>query len=177
MKYYLDIETTGLYPKEHKIVTIQYAQLEENTCKQVGDLVILKEWEFGGEKQLLEKFIKDTRITSDSDFAFMSVGYNLSFEHKFLNYKSRFYNLPEINIGSHLNIDLHTVGILINQGKISGSGLDKLTGKPHDGSVIPKWYKQKRYDKIEKYIIEEADEFIKFGTRLYGIMPRLRDKI
>ena len=28
MNYYLDIETTGLNPFEHKIITIQYMELE-----------------------------------------------------------------------------------------------------------------------------------------------------
>ena len=177
MNYYLDIETTGFNPKEDKILTIQYVQLERNTGKQIGDLLILKEWELGGEKQLLEKFIKDTKIISSYDFDFVSVGYNLHFEHKFLNYKSKFYGLPEINILCLPHIDLHTVGILINKGEFKGSGLDKLTGKSRDGSIIPEWYEQKQYDKIEKYIIEESDEFIKFGISLYNIMPSLRDKI
>lgn len=177
MNYYIDIETTGFNPKEDKIITIQYAQLERNTGKQIGDLTILKEWELGGEKQLLEKFIKDTKIISSYDFDFVSVGYNLFFEHKFLNYKSKFYNLAEINILCRPHIDLHTVGILINHGEFKGSGLDKITGKSHTGAVIPQWYHSKRYDEITKYIIQEANEFINFGVRLYEVMPSLRDKI
>lgn len=177
MNHYLDIETTGFNPKEDKILTIQYAQLERNTGKQVGDRVILKEWELGSEKQLLEKFIKDTKIISSYDFDFVPVGYNLFFEHKFLNYKSKFYGLAEINILCRPHIDLHTVGILINRGEFLGSGLDKLTGKTRSGKIIPQWYYSGKYNEIEKYIIEETDEFIKFGVRLYEIMPSLRDKI
>ena len=42
MNYYLDIETTGLNPFEHKIITIQYMELERNTAKPTGPLKILK---------------------------------------------------------------------------------------------------------------------------------------
>ena len=52
MNYYLDIETTGLNPYQHKIITIQYMELERNTAKPIGPLKILKEWE-SDEKTIL----------------------------------------------------------------------------------------------------------------------------
>ncbi len=177
MNYYIDIETTGFNPKEDKIITIQYAKLERNTGKQIGDLTILKEWELGGEKQLLEKFIADTSIVSSYSFDFVSVGYNLVFEHKFLNYKSKLYGTAEIDVLCRPHLDLYAVGILINRGEFKGSGLDKITGKSQSGGIIPEWYNSKEYSKIENYIIQEADEFIKFETKLYEIMPGLRSKI
>lgn len=177
MNYYIDIETTGFDPKVDKIITIQYVELERNTGKQIGDLTILKEWELGGEKQLIQKFIADTKIVSSYSFDFVSVGYNLLFEHKFLNYKSKFYNTAEIDILCRPHLDLYAIGILINRGEFKGSGLDKITGKEQSGKMIPQWYHSKEYNKITNYIIQEADEFIKFKTKLYEIMLGLRDKI
>jgi len=55
----------------------------------------------------------------------------------------------------------------MNYGEFKGSGLDKITGKSQSGKIIPQWYESKEFDKIENYIIQEADEFIKFGIRLY----------
>jgi len=43
--YYLDIETTGLEPIDHKVITIQWCEIERYTGKKVGELNILKEWE------------------------------------------------------------------------------------------------------------------------------------
>ncbi len=43
--------------------------------------------------------------------------------------------------------------------------------------MIPQWYNSKEYPKIENYIIQESDEFIKFETKLYEIMPGLRDRV
>jgi uncharacterized protein YprB with RNaseH-like and TPR domain len=45
--YYFDIETTGIYPKKNKIITIQFAKLHINVnddeCKILADdLKILK---------------------------------------------------------------------------------------------------------------------------------------
>ena len=55
--YYLDIETTGLDEVQHKIITIQYAELERGTGNLLGELTILKEWELG-EKEMLRRFIE-----------------------------------------------------------------------------------------------------------------------
>lgn len=174
MNYYLDIETTGLDPQHGKIITIQYAPLERNTFKQAGPLVILKEWELGGEKALLDKFIQDTDIISSYDFDFIPVGYNLTFEHKFLNSKTKHYKLPEVDVLFRPHIDLHHVGILINDGEHKGSGLDKITNKESTGRSIPDWYENKQYDKIESYIVQETDAFIEFVNKLAKIMPTLR---
>ncbi|MHB8546333.1 MAG: ribonuclease H-like domain-containing protein [Nitrosotalea sp.] len=42
--FYLDIETTGVDPRNDKIITIQFVELERNTGKQIGEFRILKEW-------------------------------------------------------------------------------------------------------------------------------------
>jgi DNA polymerase III epsilon subunit-like protein len=172
--YYLDIETTGLDEVEHKIITIQYAELERGTGKIIGDLTILKEWELG-EKEMLRQFIEDSPITNKYSFDFVPVGYNLGFEHKFLLEKSsRYDDLFPISILARPCIDLRTIGILMNKGEFKGSGLDKLTGKKHSGSPLIDWYHEKNYDEIENYIKQETQEFVKWYEWLHKAMPELR---
>ena len=65
--FYLDIETTGLDPKKDKIITIQFQELERNTGKAIGELVILKEWE-SSEKEILEQFISKSKILDPYSF-------------------------------------------------------------------------------------------------------------
>lgn len=174
--YYLDIETTGLDPINCKIITIQYVELESGTGKQIGDVKILKEWK-SGEKEMIAKFIKDTPVTSSYDFDFVSIGYNLGFEHKFLFEKTKQHQLDSINILNRPFIDLHSIGIMMNNGEFLGSGLDKLTGKPHSGSIVPDWYVDKDYTNIENYIIKETEEFVKFFVWLHNTLPSLRSKL
>lgn len=173
--FYLDIETNGLDETENKIITIQYAELERGTGKMVGDLTILKEWELG-EKEMLQKFIDESEITSLCKFDFIPVGYNLAFENKFLLAKSKQYGLSSISVLSRPCIDLHSVGILMNGGEFSGSGLDKLTGKAHSGHSILNWYPAQKYDDIEDYITDETREFVKWYVWLLKELPILRTK-
>ena len=171
--YYLDIETTGLIPSKSKIITIQYQELERNTGKPAGPLVILKEWELGGEAKILEKFIKDTYVTSKFPFDFIPVGNNLKFEHDFLSYKSKRHCLKLINIADGPLLDLQTTLVLMNHGEFKGSGLDKMTGKRQSGKKIEEWYMAKKYDKIESYITDEAEAVSKFFVWLCQKMPAL----
>ena len=78
MNCYLDIETTGFDEENDKIITIQYMALDEETGKPAGQLKILKEWE-SDEKTILKRFIEDFR--PENRWAFVPVGYGLSFEH------------------------------------------------------------------------------------------------
>ena len=80
MNYYLDIETTGFDEENDKIITIQYMALDEETGKPAGKLKILKEWE-SDEKTILKRFIEDFR--PEYKWAFVPIGYGLSFEHGF----------------------------------------------------------------------------------------------
>jgi hypothetical protein len=175
--YYLDIETTGTEPSTSKIVTIQYVELERGTGKQIGDIQILKEWELG-EEEMLRQFIINSPVVNTYNFDFIPVGFNLSFEHKFLNFKSLQYKkLYPINIISRPNIDLQNITVLMNKGEFKDSGLDKFTNKPHSGHPVPEWYKTKQYEKIEEYIKEETVEFIKLYTWLHEELPILRSKL
>lgn len=59
----------------------------------------------------------------------------------------------------------------MNGGEFKGSGLDKITGKPHDGRVVPGWYADKKYAEIDNYVRVEADEFVKVCSWLYRELP------
>ena len=174
MNYYLDIETTGFSELDDKIITIQYMQLDDRTGKPVGSLKILKEWE-SDEKTILKRFIEDFR--PKDRWAFVPVGYGLGFENKFFWQRCISNGLEPISILGRPFLDLMTVGVLLNGGSFKGAGLDDLTGKPHDGSVIPGYYREKKYAEIERYIKEETDGFTTFCSRIYEELPNLLEKL
>ena len=173
--YYLDIETTGVDPKNDKIITIQFAKLDRNTAEQIGVLKILKEWELE-EKKLIQEFVLKSGINDPYEFSFVPVGYNLGFEHNFFLERCKVHSLERVDILNHPFIDLRTLGIIMNWGEFKGSGLDKLTAKPHDGSIIPTLYEEKKFEEIEDYIRDEAKEFLKFCSLVYRELPKLREK-
>lgn len=168
--YYLDIETTGLNPKKDKIITIQYQELHRNTAEPISELIVLKEWE-SSERDILEKFIKDSQITDPYPFSFVPIGYNLNFEHNFFKERTAMYGLQAVDILNNPFLDLRVCGVIMNNGEFKGSGLDKITGKPHDGRLIPEWYANREYDKITEYVKTEAREFSKFNVWLYKELP------
>ena len=170
MNYYLDIETTGLDKINNKIITIQYMELERNTAKPVGPLKILKEWE-SDEKTILTRFISD--FVPENDWAFIPIGFNLQFEHKFLWQRCISNGLKPIDILDGPFLDLKTVGVIMNKGEFKGAALHNLTNKPHGGGNIPQLYGEKKYDEIESYIKKEAEEFSTFCSKLYIELPVL----
>lgn len=170
--YYLDIETTGPNPKVDKIVTIQFVELERSTAVQKGELKILKEWE-SSEREMLLSFISESKITDRYAFAFVPIGYNLGFEHKFILERCKANALQPIGILNRPFIDLRSLGVLMNRGEFKDSGLDKITGKPHNGRIIPKWYIEKKWQEIENYVTVEAKEFIQFCAWVYNELPPL----
>ncbi len=126
---------------------------------------------------MLRRFIEDFPIISQNSFDFVPVGFNLGFEHKFLLEKSsRHDDLFPISILSRPFIDLRIIGILMNKDEFKNSGLDKMTGKSHSGSLILTWYDTKNYEEIENYIQQETDEFVKWYEWLYKEMLDLRNK-
>ena len=175
MNCYLDFETTGLDPLHHKIITIQYMELERNTAKPVGPLKILKEWE-SDEKTILTKFISESGMTDKYTFTFVPVGFNLEFEHKFFWHRCISNGLKPVDILNRPFLDLKTVGVIMNRGEFKGASLHNLTNKPHGGGDIPRLYAEKKYAEIESYIKNEADEFVNLAQWLYREMPQLLEK-
>ena len=174
MNYYLDIETTGLDTLHSKIITIQYMELDEDTAKPRGPLKILKEWE-SDEKTILKKFMEVFR--PGNDWAFVPIGFNLNFEHKFFWQRCISNSLEPFDIFNRPFLDLHTIAVIMNGGSFKGSGLDKITNKPSSGKNIPKLYYEKNYTEIESYIKKEADEFSIFCSKLYEELPALLNKL
>ena len=172
MNYYLDIETTGLNPFYHKIITIQYMELERNTGKPTGPLKILKEWE-SDEKTILTEFISNSGISDDYKFNFIPVGFNLQFEHSFFIGRCIANSIKPIDIFNRPFLDLKTVAVIMNRGEFKGASLHNMTNKPHGGGNIPQLYKEKKYAEIESYIKREAEEFSNFCSGLYSKLPQL----
>ena len=172
MNYYLDIETTGLNPLHHKIITIQYMELERNTAKPTGPLKILKEWE-SDEKTILTKFISNLGINDDYKFNFIPVGFNLQFEHSFFKGRCVENSIKPIDIFNRPFLDLKTVAVIMNRGEFKGASLHNMTNKPHGGGNIPQLYREKKYAEIESYIKREAEEFSNFCSGLYSKLPQL----
>ena len=174
MKYYLDIETTGLDEEHNKIVTIQYMKLDRNTGKSLGPLKILKEWE-SDEKTILKRFIED--FVPGNQWAFIPIGFNLQFEHKFLWQRCISNGLQPVDILNGPFLDLKTVAVLMNKGEFKGASLHKITNKPRGGGHIPELYAEKKYTEIENYIKKETEEFSIFCSRLYEELPDLLNKL
>ena len=141
MNYYLDIETTGLDPLHDKIITIQYMKLERNTAKPVGPLKILKEWECD-EKTILKKFISD--FIPEKQWAFVPIGFNLEFEHKFFWQRCISNGLKPVDILHGPFLDLKTIAVIMNKGEFKGASLHNITNKPHGGGSIPRLYAEKK---------------------------------
>ena len=170
--FYLDIETTGLNPEKCEIITIQFQELDRWTGEASGELIILKAWE-SSEKEIIQKFIELSNILDFNDFSFVSHGYNLGFEHKFLMKRSEIHGLPKIDILGSPFVDLRHIGILMNNGEFKGSGLDKITGKTGSGFDGLEMYGFEDYKAIEEYIRQEAKAYIKFHAWLRKKMPEL----
>ena len=173
MNYYLDIETTGLDELHSKIITIQYMELERNTAKPVGPLKILKEWE-SDEKTILKRFIDD--FVPGNQWAFIPIGFNLQFEHKFLWQRCISNALQPVDILNCPFLDLKTVAVLMNKGEFKGASLHQMTNKPRGGGNIPQLYADKNFDEIEGYIKKETDEFVGLAQWLYREMPQMLEK-
>lgn len=162
--YYLDIETSGFIPEVDDIITIQY-QLIDYTGKTIDDLVILKSWE-SSEEDIVKKFYKVFITDNYTVWGFIPVGTNLLFDLRFIIAKFKKYGLlidkePLEFVFSRPHIDIRNNLIIANDMQFKGCGLDGMTTKLEDGRNIPIYFKEKKYDLIEKYIIQETEAFLK----------------
>ncbi len=73
-------------------------------------------------------------------------------------------------------VDLHPIGIMMNNGNFKGSGLDKISGKSGDVVAVLEMYAATDYKGIEEYIKQEAREYIKLYVWLREKMPQLLEE-
>ncbi len=170
--YYFDVETTSegsnakdaaVNPETAKIVTVQYQKLDARG-RPIGELKILKEWELG-EKGIVET----VKPLLEDEWGFIPVGYRLFFDYMLINAKLEKYFGKQLPCEFWMNRpakDLKVVGVLLNNGRFRGSSLDEISKmlnlthkKQQNGSQVPVWYQEKKYEKIEQYIREEASAF------------------
>ena len=92
--YYFDTETEGFDPKEHKLLTVQYQEIDSKGFP-IGELTILKEWEIG-EKKLVE--LTHNLLINKNVWDFVPILTNHIFDFTFLFKKFEQYNLktPEL---------------------------------------------------------------------------------
>jgi hypothetical protein len=136
----------------------------------------LKEWE-SGEKDILQQSFNDLLAPERREY-FEPVGNNLSFEGRFLKFKLNKYGIlkrdEHLKFGQLKLIDLMQVMKLINGGDPKTA---QFFGKESENKRIPDYYGDKQYDKIECYIKEETESFIKTMDYLMQKLREMREEI
>jgi len=170
-QYYLDIETEGFNINSDKIISIQFQELDR-WGKASGPLVILKEWE-SSEEEIVLQFYK--KLFAKNVWSFIPVMCNSIFDLTFLWAKFEKYNLPlKYTLSEFIYkaplIDIKYSLIIANNFEFKGSGLDQMTNKKADGRVIPIFYKNREFGKIEEYIKNETESFIECLGKLNTVL-------
>ncbi len=170
--FYLDIETFGNgipNPATDKIISIQFQEISPQGTPLTA-LSILKEWETS-EEEILRQFVPRLK-----PWEFIPVGNNLNYERKFLKAKCLQHNIPfdvyEFTYNAP-SIDIQPLFVMLNNGKFKGCGMHNFTSKKTSGEVILHWYKNKEFEKIENYIVEEAAAFLEFYQTCFKQLPNL----
>jgi hypothetical protein len=166
--YYFDMEgyKTGekADPAVDKLISIQYQKMDLTTGEPLGELKILKEWE-SSEKEIVTSFYNEFFKPGIPFTQFIPVGMGLDYEYEMLNEKLKKYNLPAIS--SHElyyrrpRFDMRPIIILLNDGRFNGAKLDSFAPVKGDGGLVKGWYEKKEFKKIEHYIRDEAEGFLK----------------
>jgi hypothetical protein len=177
-EYYLDIETYSPRGKpdieNDRIISVQFEELSTTDGKAKGALRILTEWGLGSEEAVLTEFKK--WFLTERPFDFIPVGVNL---HGFdliilLRRLNKYFNL---RLGHEFFrdrpvIDIKPILVIMNGGMFKG--YDRLLGKTESGALVRKWYEERNYDEIERYIRQEAENFIKKYQTLKTQIPQIR---
>lgn len=176
-EYYLDIETNSREQRPKptdEVLTIQFQELYSDTGKPKGELTILKSWE-SSEKEMLIKFYDIFKPSEP--FKFIPVGFYLTSFDLVLLYNAWQRTGCSISLTdlfyNHPCLDLKTSLVLINRGQFKGASLKGIFNSQLQGANVPVWYADKNYTAIERYIKEEAQEFIVFYTTLKSKMITL----
>lgn len=169
--YYFDIETTGLEPDKDKILSFQYQELSQVSGTPLTKLVIVKEWDYCSEINILA-YMKTLLIDSPL-WKFVPVGNNLVFDLSFIAARMRTYFHADV-LMQLLNrpfIDLKHVLVMMNGGRFRN--YSRMIGKQELGINVPVWYRNGQYEKIVDYVEMEARAFVRTYTILKRSLPAL----
>ncbi|MGC8982931.1 MAG: hypothetical protein ACP5KA_04155 [Desulfurococcaceae archaeon] len=176
--YYFDIETTGVEPLLHQVITIQYVRLTDNLDK-VGDLRIMKVWEYGNEKEMIKEFLEASSFF-EGPFTFVPVGLNVLYDIMFLYERARLYGLVSKPLWKVLHekpfIDLKHAALLANKCRFQDYSklVDKFMKESKaTGRDVPILYAAGEYDKIEEYIRSEFEAVLKFAKEAMELLAEL----
>ena len=180
--FFLDIETfiddevkySALNPftSKSKVIAIAYNYYNEFKISEkiIRKPTVLKEWELG-EKKILEDFYTFAKLKIPDDKHFKYLGFNcIKFD---LSYLMGRLIIHEIDTPENIYFNLFTAPHIIDLGQISQilsnnkfkeimninqkttNSFFDLPIKQGTGKDVTKFYKNKEYEKIEKYISEE----------------------
>ncbi|MEI7857130.1 MAG: hypothetical protein WCH85_06460 [Methanomicrobiales archaeon] len=163
-------------PAVDTLLTIQYQKIDLTTGEPLGALTILKEWE-SSEQSIVTTFYNQFFKPDLPVTHFIPVGMNLDYEFELFLAKVKKYDLPAIS-SHHLyykrpRFDLWSIIVLLNDGRFTGARLDAFSPKKFDESHMKKWYEKKDFKKIEHYIREETEGFLKLLQYLTKYKTRL----
>jgi hypothetical protein len=177
-EYYFDVATTGTDPAQHEVLAVGLQPLQGS--RPMGPLSILTQWEYGGERGLLQAVYRSD-VFAVASFDYVLVGPNLlRFDLPFLMERMDGLGVrpwPRAVATRYLaekpSLDLRSVLVLLNGRRFDGSGLQNFSRRPIiPGEEVPKMWARKDYRGIETYMRQHAEAFLE----IYGqILPRLAD--
>jgi len=177
-EYYFDIETTGFNFDKDEIITIQWQKISGFTGEPISELKILKRWEYENEEkaeeEMINSFIPNLNC-KPLDFIF--IGKNLAFDFCILDRRMRHYGLGKFNLQCFYDkaiLDIKPILVMINRGKFKGYNKIIPKTNPIENKEISKLYRQKKYDQIIQYIIDESKDFLRAYQTLKREIPKLR---
>ena len=166
--YYFDMEGYKIGekadPAVDKLISIQYQKMDLTTGEPLGELKILKEWE-SSEQAIVTAFYNEFFKPGVPFTQFIPVGAGLDYEYEMLTAKLKQFNLPAIS--SHdlyyrrPRFDMRPIIILLNDGRFNGAKLENFAPVKGDGGLVKGWYEKKDFKKIEHYLRDEAEGFLK----------------
>ena len=148
----VDLETTGLNPFECKVISIQ--------TKKGSQVSVWKEWD-SDELSIIERFLRFLRSVSGDE---VILGYNnLKFDIPFIYQRlsaydkldrtiyNLLYNKKWLDLYQFLGDDYRSMDTWLKRIGLSKSSTG-ITGKD-----VPKLYLDRKYDVIERYVLEELE--------------------
>lgn len=147
-----------------------------------GPLEILKAWNRGGEKQVLNRVLDLGLLDRGPEgFDFVPVGTNLDFDLGFLIERMILGGIRRFDAAEVLDIfrekpriDIKTSLLLMNEGQFKGSGLDSFTRlKKAGGKEVLGLWEHKDYAAIEDYIRRDAAAFFEVYGKILPVLAKL----